>query len=105
LSGEVECYYQRDDTDDTVHKLHGVKGVLNDIKIKSRPQASDIKSRIENTLKRSAELEANAITALVTNDRVTPDGKVKAWHERDLAERTAWPAPGVVHVDDRIHIF
>jgi osmotically-inducible protein OsmY len=104
LSGEVEWFYQRDDAEKAVRKLAGIKGILNDIKIRSKAQASDIKSRIETALKRNAELEADAIRVSVFNGRVTLDGKVKAWYERDLAERTAWSAPGVVAVEDHINI-
>jgi osmotically-inducible protein OsmY len=40
----------------------------------------------------------------VQDGRVILDGKVKAWYERELAERTAWSAPGVISVEDRISI-
>jgi osmotically-inducible protein OsmY len=104
LGGEVDWFYQRDDAENAVRKLAGVKGIINDIKIKSKPQASDIKIRIETALKRNAELEAGSIKVSVINGRVTLDGKVKAWYERDLAERTAWSAPGVTAVEDHINI-
>jgi osmotically-inducible protein OsmY len=104
LSGEVEWFYQRDDAENAVHKLAGIKGILNDIRIKSKPQASDIKQRIETALKRNADLEADSIKVSVFNGRVKLDGRVKAWYERDLAERTAWSAPGVVSVEDHINI-
>jgi osmotically-inducible protein OsmY len=104
LSGEVEWFYQRDDAENAVRKLAGIKGISNEIKIKSRVEASDIKQRIETALKRNAELEAGTIKVSVFNGRVTLDGKVKAWYERDLAERMAWSAPGVTSVDDHIHI-
>jgi osmotically-inducible protein OsmY len=104
LSGEVEWFYQRDDAENAVRKLAGVKGILNDIKIKPKAQAFDIKQRIETALKRNADLEAESIKVSVINGHVTLDGKVKAWYERDLAERTAWAAPGVVSVEDHINI-
>jgi len=31
-------------------------------------------------------------------------GKVHTWYERNLAERTAWSAPGVTNVDNRLTI-
>ena len=64
----------------------------------------DIKHLIETALKRNAELEAGSIKVSVVNGRVTLDGKVKAWYERDLAEHTAWSAPGVISVEDHINI-
>jgi osmotically-inducible protein OsmY len=104
LNGEVEWFYQRDSAENSIRRLSGVKGILNNIKIKSRAHASDIKERIETALKRNAEVEAGTIRVSVLNGRVTLDGKVKAWYERDLAERTAWSAPGVVSVEDHINI-
>ncbi len=104
LAGEVDWYYQKDDAENAVRKLSGVRAVVNEIKIKQRPQAGDIKLKIEQALKRNADVEADSIKVAVFNGRVTLDGKVKAWYERDLAERTAWSAPGVTAVEDRIQI-
>ena len=61
LSGEVEWFYQRDDAESAVRKLAGIKAIVNDIKIKPRVMASDIKQRIETALKRNADLEADSI--------------------------------------------
>jgi osmotically-inducible protein OsmY len=104
LSGEVDWHYQRTDAEYAVRKLEGIKGLSNEIKVKPRVQASDVKQRIENALKRNAEWEAGSIKVSVLNGRVTLDGKVKALYERDLAERTAWSAPGVISVEDHISI-
>lgn len=104
LSGEVDWHYQRSDAEYAVRKLEGIKSISNEIKVKPRVQASDVKQRIENALKRNAEWEASSIKVSVVNGRVTLDGKVKALYERDLAERTAWSAPGVISVEDHISI-
>ncbi len=104
LSGEVDWFYQRDDAEHAVRKLAGIKGLSNEIRIKPKAYAYDIKERIETALKRNAEFEADSIKVSVLDGRVTLDGKVKAWYERDLAERTAWSAPGVVSVVDHINI-
>jgi osmotically-inducible protein OsmY len=104
LAGEVDWFYQRDDAEAAVRKLTGVKGLSNEIKVKPQVRGSDIKQRIETALKRNAEVEAEAIKVTVQDGRVILDGKVKAWYERELAERTAWSAPGVVSVEDRISI-
>jgi osmotically-inducible protein OsmY len=104
LSGEVDWHYQRTDAEYAVRKLEGIKGLSNEIKVKPRVQASDVKHRIESALKRNAEWEASSIKVSVMDGRVTLDGKVKALYERDLAERTAWSAPGVISVEDHISI-
>jgi len=104
LSGQVDWHYQRADAEYAVRKLAGVKGLSNEIQVKPKVQAIDVKQRIESALKRNADLEADSIKVSVLNGRVTLDGKVKAWYERDLAERTAWSAPGVISVEDHISI-
>jgi osmotically-inducible protein OsmY len=104
LSGQVDWHYQRTDAEFSVRKLEGIKGLSNQIQVKPRVRASDVKSLIESALKRNAELEAGSIKVSVVNGRVTLDGKVKAWYERELAERMAWSAPGVVSVEDHISI-
>jgi len=38
----------------------------------------------------------------VEGGMVKLEGRVKAWYERDLAERAAWSVPGVRDVDDRL---
>ena len=104
LSGQVDWHYQRADAEHAVRKLAGITGLFNEIQVKPKVQASDVKLRIENALKRNADLEASSIKVSVLNGRVTLDGKVKALYERDLAERTAWSAPGVISVEDHISI-
>jgi osmotically-inducible protein OsmY len=105
LSGEVEWNYQRTGAEDAVRKLSGVVGVTNLISMKARAQATDVKDRIEQALKRNAHVEADAIRVKVEGSKVTLEGKVRAWYERDVAVTAAWAAPGVKSVDDRLAIM
>ncbi len=104
LSGEVEWQYQKTAAENAVRKLTGVTGVTNLIMIRPRIDVSNIKSRIENALKRSAEVEADRIRVNVSGSKVILEGKVSAWHERGVAERAAWAAPGVTAVEDHLTI-
>lgn len=65
-------------------------------------KVSDVKRRIEDALKRSAEVEAGAVTISVNHNKVTLEGKARSWAERGAIERAAWAAPGVASVDDRL---
>ncbi len=102
LAGAVQWQYQRRATESAVRKLSGLRGVTNLIEIKPNVAASDIQRKIMDSLKRNAELEADSIRVVVDKNKVTLEGKVKAWYERELAERAAWSAPGVTSVVDRL---
>lgn len=104
LSGKVEWQYQKVAAFDAVKRLTGVIGVSNNIDVKPRVSTFDVKKRIEDALKRTAEVEANGITVLVADGRVTLEGHVNAWPERSAVERAAWSAPGVKDVVDHIRV-
>lgn len=104
LEGKAERYSQRMEAERLVQRLSGVASVLNRIEVKPKLQPSDVKSAITKAFHRNAELESSNIKIDAKDGRVTLTGKVKAYYERDLAERAAWSAPGVVGVDDRIQI-
>ena len=105
LTGEVDWHYQKAAAETAIHKLAGIATVLNSIKLK-RPvvNVSDIKSKIENALKRHAEVEAGGISVTVSDGEVTLNGKVDSWNERQAVVRAAWSAPGVHIVEDHLRI-
>jgi osmotically-inducible protein OsmY len=104
LTGEVDWQYQKVDAEHVVHKLSGVVDVVNQIRVAAPVYASDVKGKIRKALQRSADVEASRITVETDGGRVILSGKVRAWYERDLAERAAWSAPGVTEVHDQLTI-
>lgn len=105
LTGKVDWQYQKTAAEDAIRHLSGVIGVTNHIDIKPRPSTYDIKQRIEDALKRNAEIEAEEIKVnVLDNGAVRLEGRVNAWSERRAAERAAWSAAGVRTVEDRITI-
>ena len=102
LEGEVEWNYQRERAEDAVKRVVGVTGVTNSIEVKPRTAPVEIKRKIEEALRRSAELDASRINVETNGDEVILTGTVRSWAERQDAERAAWWAPGVKAVRNKI---
>ena len=104
LTGEVQWYFQKSGAEKAIRKLSGVIGVVNDITVKPAAKVANVKSKIEDALKRHAEVEAEGIQITVLNDEVTLNGKVASWDERQAVITAAWSAPGVRLVEDHLTI-
>ena len=104
LKGTAEWQYQIDEAQRALTPLIGVKGVRNDVDLKPSISAGNVKTKIEEALKRNAEIDASHITVEATGRTVTLRGSVQSWSEREGAERAAFWAPGVTKVDNRIII-
>lgn len=105
LNGRVEWQYQKEAAAKAVYALTGVLSVNNQIEVAPKVSANDVKKRIEDALKRNAEVEAQKIKVNVAGDKVTLEGHVDAWSERQAAERAAWAAPGVRTVVDHLSVY
>jgi len=104
LEGAVEWNFQRERVEDTVRRLTGVNTVDNQIVIKPRVKACDVKRMIEEAFRRSAEVDASHVSVNAEGGTVTLSGNVRTWSERAQAQQTAWFAPGVTQVKNEITI-
>jgi osmotically-inducible protein OsmY len=104
LEGEVEWNYQRNYAAQAVRRIKGLKAISNLIRLKpqAQPAPAEIRHKIEEAFRRSAEVDANRITVEATGSEVVLKGTVRSWAERTEAERVAWSAPGITKVDNRI---
>jgi len=96
LVGEVDWAYQRKAAETAVCHL------VNEVRLKSRAAASDIRAGIQRALERQADREARRIDVHVTGTCVALAGRVRTWAEREAALAAALAAPGVTEVVNEI---
>jgi osmotically-inducible protein OsmY len=104
LKGDAEWDYERTAATNAVKPLMGVCGVSNDMVLTTKIQPSDVKKRIEEALKRSAESEGREISVAVSGDKVTLSGNVHSLSEIEDARYAAWGAPGVMKVENNLKL-
>jgi len=109
LSGEVNWWYQKERAEDAVRHMIGVSGVTNRITIKPpvpTVKAFEVKSGIEDALKRNARLlrDADKIRVETSGSKVILHGTVGSWADFEEAEYAAYCAPGVSEVENKLTV-
>lgn len=104
LDGLVEFHFQRAEAEMALRNLIGVRGVSNQIRVKPPISSIDVKHQIEMALERVAEMDAKNISVETHGNQIVLRGCVRSRAEREQAEQTAWSAPGVATVLNRIAV-
>nr|WP_198999474.1 BON domain-containing protein [Flavobacterium sp. ASV13] len=100
LEGELTWNFQRQDAKTAISFLPGVKGVTNEIKIKSDIKDAIEKKDVEKALARSWSLNAKDITVTVNGTNVKLTGFVDSVYQKDQAEKIVWKTPGIWSIDN-----
>jgi len=104
LEGNVDWYYQKNAAELAVKYLSNVRGVTDNIKVQPQVSTIEVKDKIEDALKRNAEIDARRINVEAADGKVTLRGNVRSWFEKDEAATAAWAAPGVTEVNNQISV-
>jgi osmotically-inducible protein OsmY len=106
LEGKVDWEYQRSAAAAAVRYLTGVTGVTNIITLKPRKKVSpsEVKRRIFEAFRRSAQLEARRIGIDTHGGKVILHGNVHDWSEAQAAQRAAYAVPGVIEVESHLSV-
>ena len=102
LEGELPWNYQREAAKSAVNFLTGVKGVTNNIKIKSDSHDAIEKKEVEDAIGRSWSVDDSDINVSVTGTTVTLSGTVDSWYQKEEAGHIAWKTSGIWNVKNEL---
>ena len=102
LGGYVRRHFQRQAAKYTVARVPGVRGVTDNVQISADPIPSDVADRINKAFARKAILTSSVIQVTNSGSTIYLDGTTDSRAAMEAAEDTAWDAPGVTEVIDRL---
>jgi osmotically-inducible protein OsmY len=103
LAGMATWHFQREEAELVCATVPGVRGITDEIVLVPAPAFDDIQQSIISAYRRNASLTRQLVSVdALASGTVILSGAVTSWGEHDGALATAWSAPGVTQVDDRI---
>lgn len=104
LEGELAWNYQKEEAKACVNYLMGVKGVTNNIVVKSETRDTIEQKAVESALARSFSINDNDIQVKVSGTKVTLTGTVSSWYQKEEAGRIAWKTKGIWSVENELEV-
>jgi osmotically-inducible protein OsmY len=105
LSGTVRHHYQRKAAEFAVRRVDGLLGMHDAITLTTDPIPSDVADQIDRAFQRNAIIDDSLIKVTNIGPTIYLDGATNSWFAKQEAENTAWAAPGVQQVVDRLDIL
>lgn len=99
---ELPWNYQREASKDEVKHLTGVRGVTNNIKIKSNTSDTIEQKAVEDAIARSWSMHDGEIKVAVSGTTVTLFGIVTSLFQKEQAGRIACDTSGIRHVKNEL---
>lgn len=103
LTGEVPWHFQKRAAERNVRGLFGVIGIINQVTIKPRADATDIGHDIDKALHRGW-FDPTKITVTTQGGKVKLTGTVDTPGDRYIAGATAWGSAGTTNVENDLII-
>jgi len=104
LSGIVPWNYQKEAAKRTIQSISGIKEIINLIHINPEKHVILNRQEVIDALLRHWSVNATNIQVGVSGDTVTLKGFVSSLYQKEEAAKVAWNTPGVLHVDNQLHI-
>ena len=104
LEGVAGWDFEREAALKAVRHLNGVKGVVNNIKIRSEVSNIEKKESIEKALQRHWSIDSDNININVNGNNVVLTGYVCSIYEKEEAERIVLKTPGIWFVDNKLEV-
>lgn len=103
LVGTATWHWQREEAELICAAVTGVRGIADEIALIPVLARDDIQQSIISAYRRNASLNRHLLSVdALASGVVILSGAVTSWGEHDDAVATAWSAPGVTRIDDRI---
>jgi osmotically-inducible protein OsmY len=104
LRGNVAWFFQKEAAERSLKNVMGIRELKNRIHVESNAKPVDVKRKILEALKRTAEEDAKNIRVEVEGSKVALYGTVHSRAALDDAEWAAWATPNVTEVETHVNV-
>jgi osmotically-inducible protein OsmY len=104
LTGQVDWWYQMEAAEQDIRPLRGVRGVSNQMTIKSRGMMANLSDDIIHALHRLWFFGSEHVHVYAEAGKVVLTGTVHSLYERRIAAQIAWSAPGTTDLENNLAV-